>query len=382
MQKLIKLDPIKIGKAANRVIEYLHPECIFIPVEKDNIFQIQQKAIKKEQFVVAGGTYSSVSGVITSSSEKRVFNNKLVSAIQITNNFKEEVEKKSSSIKDLHVLTKDTFLKQLKEISGYKTNLLYEELSIEETKCLVIKCFDNEPLLSNAYMHLVNDKEAIVNTVDSMLSILGIDRAIFLLKDSCVDLIPEMTDLLSTYPNMQIKLMNDVYPVKDNDLITEYIFQAKKEDNTLVLLDIEQIIDIYTTMKRRKKRTEKYITISGNAITEPCVIYTKLGTNVKEVLEQFITLKTEDVSYTTNSPLYGYKLDSIHDLIITKELEGIFINYNEEAEKDCISCGKCYEVCPKKINPRAIDFSKCIRCGLCNYVCPSRINLIKEEDDE
>ena len=59
---------------------------------------------------------------------------------------------------------------------------------------------------------------------------------------------------------------------------------------------------------------------------------------------------------------------------------------------ECIGCGRCVNICPKKIMPCYIlrdyqnenisgaDFKrspKCIGCGLCSYVCPSGINLCK-----
>lgn len=378
----MKLDNIDIENATNRIIEYLHPECIYVPIKKENAFEIQQKEIKKGQYVLEEEAYSSISGIITNCDEKRRYNNELVSVLKITNNFKEEAEKNLSSIRDLHALTKENFLKQLKKIPGNRVASLYDELNKNDIECLIIKCFDDEPLLANAYTYLLKDKEILLNTIDSLLTILGIKRAILLLKDSYVDLIPSITDLLSTFPNMQIKLINDVYPVKDNSLMKDFFLQTKKEEKKLVFLDIEQLIDIYIAIKRRKKRTEKYITISGNAITSPCVIYTKLGTSVKEIIDQFITFKEKEVAYTTNSPLCGYEITSIADLIITNDLEGIFINRVEQEEKECISCGKCYAVCPKGLNPKAIDYSKCIRCGLCSYFCPSKINLVKEEEKE
>ena len=63
------------------------------------------------------------------------------------------------------------------------------------------------------------------------------------------------------------------------------------------------------------------------------------------------------------------------------------LEFSDEKESPCISCGKCTAVCPVFLNPQLLDqtflsenydeleklrLHTCIECGCCSYVCPSR----------
>ena len=69
--------------------------------------------------------------------------------------------------------------------------------------------------------------------------------------------------------------------------------------------------------------------------------------------------------------------------IITDDTEGLLIMKKQCInENKCINCGKCYEICPIKVNPKISLLNNkinknCLDCGLCSYVCPSHINLRK-----
>ena len=64
-----------------------------------------------------------------------------------------------------------------------------------------------------------------------------------------------------------------------------------------------------------------------------------------------------------------------------------------EKELNCISCGRCVDICPSDLEPvfleKAIDkkdktmlenlrYREFCKCGLCSYVCPSFRNLAEK----
>jgi len=61
-------------------------------------------------------------------------------------------------------------------------------------------------------------------------------------------------------------------------------------------------------------------------------------------------------------------------------------------ERDCISCGKCVEVCPMYLIPTMLAkyakvgrydecqkayIADCFECGACAYVCPANIPIVQ-----
>lgn len=53
--------------------------------------------------------------------------------------------------------------------------------------------------------------------------------------------------------------------------------------------------------------------------------------------------------------------------------------YHMEADKDnCISCGKCRDICPMDVNPVENPSSaECIRCGKCAANCPKQVLFLR-----
>ena len=186
-------------------------------------------------------------------------------------------------------------------------------------------------------------------------------------------------------------MISDLYPISNRNFLMELL--NVNLDNTL-LISPENLLALYNTLKKNKRITEKYITITGNAIENPIVVNAKIGSSVKKIIEENIKfLSNDEVIYVVNGLMCGKEIN-IDDLIVTSDMTGLIINYKKEyLENECINCGKCREVCPANIDPKACfvnknnnnDISKCIECGLCTYICPAYINFknrIKELKNE
>lgn len=58
-------------------------------------------------------------------------------------------------------------------------------------------------------------------------------------------------------------------------------------------------------------------------------------------------------------------------------------------KKDCVACGSCIHVCPRKAIevPKGIhaevDHEKCVGCGICARICPaSVIDILHQKKEE
>lgn len=387
MQKLVKINKDKNVKISNQLYEYLNPEYTYIPIYKgyritfndsNNIYK-EERVLETDKKIPI---YSPVSGIIAGGCNKIKFNNKAVPCAVISNNYKEELNKKIPANRNYKNMSKEKFFETLLEMGTLDAEkeeelLINSFYNIEETKCLVIKCFDNEPYIENVSFILKDNRELIFDTVDALRNILQIKQAILLFKDNDTDNIIKFNNIIGSYPNITIKLIPDLYPLNNNELLKELVFHIKKDSKeTIKFTSIQNILNIYNAIKRRRQTIEKYITISGDAIENPCVINVKIGTRIKELLQNIIKIKEKDVIYYANGPLSGYEIKKINDLIVTNDFNGLIINKKEDNNPDkCINCGKCYRICPMGIDPKNLNKEKCIRCGLCSYFCPSNINL-------
>lgn len=393
MQKLVKINKDKNIKISNQVIDFLNPEFVYIPIYKGYSLKIKDKSyIKKEQIVEETDKkipiYSPISGVVAGGINKKKFNNRQIPTIAIENDYKEELFKKRAGVKNISNLNKDDLIKILSTMGTIDSDngeeLLYKVIEDHTNiKYLVIKCFDNEPYIENTYFELKNYAEIILETIDDLISILGCNKAILLMKNNFPDNIIKYNNYLGTYPKITIKLIDDLYPLNNDQIIKKEILKMKNDNNNLIIFSLQNILNIYNAVKRKRQITEKYITITGNAIENPCVINVKIGTQITEIIKNIIKIKEKDVTFITNGLLSGYEIDNINGLIVTNDFEGLIINKKVyTTPSKCINCGKCYNVCPMGLNPKNIDFSKCIRCGLCSYYCPAKIDLLRNSGDK
>ena len=144
---------------------------------------------------------------------------------------------------------------------------------------------------------------------------------------------------------------------------------------------VEDIYNIYTVLKRRKAITEKIITISGNSIEESRVVNVKIGSNIKDIINNCCEIIDDKYFVILNGLIAGKTLKNL-DQPLDYDIRSIFLNTKDQGkEKQCINCGLCNSKCPVNLNPKYLrehkkaDRSRCIGCGLCTYICPAKINF-------
>lgn len=368
-------------------IEFLNPECIYIPVfPKSNIHVRKNDSIKKDTILFTNElnepVYSSISGQVVGVEMKKSKYETKIPTIKIINNFKEE-KKKYPSLKDLLSLSREDFIKNLYKkgvrLHNDEESYLYKKFS-NDIKCLAIKCFDDEPMCQNSFYILQNNLEKILRTIDNIREIFNIENTVLLIKNSNADLISKCQEILSGFPKIKIKYINNLYPTNDSWLFAKEIFQINNLNDVskIVDLSVANINDIYNALKRKQEQTEKYLTIVDSTTKKSTIIKVKIGTKLSDVLEKYRPIKDEIVYL--NSILKKEKITSLEEYIVSYNTNSIYLTKNEEKEKECINCGMCYKICPKGLTPLDIDFNKCLRCGLCSFYCPSNINLIKRSE--
>lgn len=141
--------------------------------------------------------------------------------------------------------------------------------------------------------------------------------------------------------------------------------------------------------------TERVVTVTGKAITQPCNIWGRLGTPVSHLLHYTGFTASACQMLIMGGPLMGFSLPSL-DVPLVKSTNCILALSNSEMgnqkkEQSCIRCSACADVCPANLLPqqlywysrgsdhnkaRAHHIDDCIECGACAYVCPSNIPLV------
>ncbi len=372
MTKYVKINKDLNFKFDKHIKEYLNPDYVYIPYnDKDNLNVKGNEEIHKNSIVIANKNkfiYSPVSGTVKGMCDN-IVDGKKMKTIVIENNFKESVRKSTGVKKNPYNITKDELLNLVKTYRVFNGNL--------NGKTMIISGIDMN-IYENVYSTIISEHaEQLLEVIDALINILGIHKCFFALKDTDSANVTMLLNQIGTYPNIELKLMSDSYPMGHPDILIKELVLDNKMDEGVVFLTTEDVYNIYHTIKRKCPLSEKYVTIGGNLLNKGKVVKVKIGTRIADIINNEFKVKTNNYHIIINGLLSGYEIDSLN-AIITPNIHSIFIeSARKEKEVKCINCGLCHIHCPVNADPRNnVNMDKCIKCGLCNYLCPSKIHLV------
>lgn len=260
----------------------------------------------------------------------------------------------------------------------YENKLIVEKLK-GNNKVLVVNAMDVEPYQFNSNYLFQENVTNLLDTINMLSKRFNIDAYLLLNKydDNNVDAVK---GVIGTYPDINFKVINDVFPFNTNQMIAKKMFKEYKYEQIL-FLDTFALYKIYMAVKNGLPVTERYITVNLGEPNKAYVINAKYGSNIGDVIKNTINVDYENRDVYLNNFMRKVKCENLGSLIVTDNIRSIFIFSKEEViPSKCIKCGKCVDICPVGINPLAKKLdAACIRCGLCNFVCPANINLISRE---
>ncbi len=158
-------------------------------------------------------------------------------------------------------------------------------------------------------------------------------------------------------------------------------------------IDPKTAIAAYNAVKKGCPDIDCYVQVSGDCLKAAAIFKIKVGTTLRSLVEQCGGFKKQPLKIIVNGCLSGFNVNSL-DIPVTADVKSVsFLSKKESPRQyteECISCGKCHQVCPLNLYPEDLYKSVllfdndgnifatsllCSQCGLCNAVCPSRIPL-------
>ena len=359
--------------------DFLNPDYIYVPIYEDDVILVKDNnPVDKEQAIIKRNgefIYSTVSGTLIGKTSKMNVHNTNIECLVIENDYKEHVKKRKGAVRYINEYSKEDLLKQL---SLY--NACDVDLSVP-AKTILVSGIDVDPFEKNNSFIVNAHIDKILDTMDALSQILGIDNTIIAINTSDSNNVLNLNNNIGTYPNITLKLVTNNYPIGFKNILINHVLNKHQQQEGVIYLSVYDVYNIYNVLKRKKPILEKFITVSGDCIDSPMVVNTKIGTTMIDLIKNTCNITNENYYVIVNGLIAGETLGSL-DTVITSDIKSIFLNTRDTSpEKKCINCGLCNKKCPMGLNPKYIkdhknaDHSRCIGCGLCSYVCPSKINF-------
>lgn len=167
-----------------------------------------------------------------------------------------------------------------------------------------------------------------------------------------------------------------------------------------IVCNVATLYAIYRAVHFSEPLMERYFTVSGDAVADPCTMKVRIGTPVCELIEAAGGIKSGCTikKVLSGGPMMGIALSSL-DVPVCKNNNALTVFAEDEVEKAqaqmtaCIRCGRCTRACPIHLTPQMMadaaergdyeQFEKrlygldCFACGSCTYVCPAKRPLMQ-----
>ncbi len=351
LQTKIKID--ESIKVSNAIHNFLMPEKVYFKTT-ENLNNFENNFVYKGDYLTSK-IISSVSGYLS-------FNNNL---IEIVNDYREL--KKSD--KGVNKINNNYDLKYLKNILN-DLNINYEEKNYQE---LIINAISSNPYdVTNIFLFRENIY-LLLETLNALRSSLNIEKTIIYVSSNYSNIIDKILNKMGSFPYLNLKVVETIYPLANNKVLKRYLNTSKKQ----LFISLNDLYNIGYYFKKDIYPIEKLITVSGPLVENPLVVYVKIGTLLKDILND-IDLKEGKPLYILNNLVNGLVIKP-DEYLINNDTEAILVITDEkEISFECIRCGLCHKVCPLKTT---YGSNKCIKCGLCSYHCPAKINKGSEVNE-
>ena len=374
------------------------------------IVNIGDKVFRGQMIAEAGGfvsapVHSSVSGTVKAMEKRRVVTGDLIDSIIIEND-NEYKEIDYPEAKDLSDMTKEEIIACVKDAgvvgmggAGFPTHVKLSPKEPDKIDYCIVNGAECEPYLTSDYRRMLEEPEKVVSGLKCMLKLFDNAKGIIAIEDNKKDCIDKIKSLVAGDPDISVKALKTKYPQgAERQLIYATTGRAINSDMLpadagCIVDNIDTVVAIHNAVINRKPLMERIVTVTGDAIADPCNFKVYIGTNYHELIDEAGGFKEEPVKIVSGGPMMGFGIFHL-DLPTTKTASALLCltkdDVSEIAPSACINCGRCIEVCPGRVAPKMLaecaehfdedrfvrlGGMECCECGCCSYVCPARRGL-------
>lgn len=276
--------------------------------------------------------------------------------------------------------------------AGFPTFIKYK--GVKDIDTIIINGVECEPFLTTDYEAMKRDGELLFEGVSIMLKASGASKAFVCFKKNKTKVYDALNPIVGNYPNIELKLVPDVYPMGWEKLLTKTVtkrtYQKLPSEAHVIINNAQTAIELAKSAKTGYITTHKQITVSGEGIKTNANCIVPIGTKVSEIVKFMGGYQVEDGVVLLGGPMCSKGLMNDNVAIQTNVNGLTVLKKIVRPAQTCLRCGACSDHCPTNLQPvelkiayerkdiermMALNPTVCIGCGLCSFVCPSFIEV-------
>ncbi len=290
--------------------------------------------------------------------------------------------------------------------AGFPTHVKLSVKDPEAIDYVIANGSECEPYITCDDRLMQDENRGIVEGLRLVLQLFPNAVGVIAIEDNKPDAIQAMEAVCAGEKQISVQPVKAKYPEGgERNLISvisgrDLRFGQLPADVGCVVCNVSTLNAIYRAVHKSEPLMERYFTVSGDAVVNPCTFSVRIGTSHAELLEAAGGVKPGCTvkKVLSGGPMMGIAMSSL-DVPTCKANNAMTVLAEDEVETAdaqmtaCIRCGRCTRACPIHLIPQMMaeaaerkDYEQyekrlyglnCIACGCCTYVCPAKRPLMQ-----
>lgn len=257
-----------------------------------------------------------------------------------------------------------------------------------------------EPYITSDHRVMLEYGEKVLSGLNIIRKVLSPDTIYIAIEDNKNDAIDHMEELIVAMglkEDFKIIPLKSKYPMGAEKVLTKMILGREVPIGGLplhigvVVHNVSTAKAIHDAVFEGKPFIERVITVTG-AVKNPKNLLVRFGTPLRSLIDYCGGIEGKANEVVLGGPMMGFSQFDL-DFPVIKGTNGVIVKESTPIrEQDCISCGKCIEVCPMYLMPTVFPryvkagrydackeayIDDCFECGACAYTCPANIPIVQ-----
>lgn len=371
-------------------------------VDKGDQILAGQKIGESSGFISAH-VISSVSGTVKAVEPRLLANGSSVTSVIVENDGAYKMMEGMGVDRDPAGLSKEEIRDIIKEAgivglggAGFPTHVKLTPKDDSAIEYVIVNGAECEPYLTSDYRIMMEEPEKIIGGLKVILQLFENAKGLIGIEDNKPEAIRTLTELVKDEPKIEVRPLKTKYP-QGGERTLIFATTGRKINSSMLPADVGCIVDnvdtvaaVYMAVCKTTPLMRRIVTVTGDAIADPQNFNVKIGTSFEELVAAAGGFKGEPEKLIAGGPMMGSALYQLN-VPVTKTCSALTCMTKDEAAEyepsNCISCGRCLDVCPGRIVPplmmkaatandceafEKLNGMECCECGCCSFICPAR----------
>ena len=351
--------------------------------------------------------HASVSGTVVAIEPRPHTSGRLVNAIVIENDYRDETVAEIGCDLPLDQLAADDVLHAIRDagivgMGGAAFPGSVKALSaMGKIDTLIANACECEPYITADDSLLRTEPEHVLEGMRILRQILKPKRVVLAIEDNKDEAIKTVKALLRKDTDIEVVVLPTRYPQGAEKQLVQSVTGREVPPGQLpasvgcAVFNVSTFAAIYSAVRLGKALTARIVTVSGEAIAKPQNFIVPIGTPLHDLIEVAGGLNEKTERVISGGPMMGIAQSDLSVPVIkaTNSVLCLLKDVNGAAENPvCLRCGKCVSVCPMRLQPlylyrfvnagrvdelERLNLLDCMECGSCAFTCPGKLPLVE-----